>query len=92
MDKPELSPCRACGKEISTNLYEGSIHERRFFDGYSYVSAATTPQGCPNCGEADPHGLRQKEEIRGRTERRRTERSGGTVGSTSMETGRQNGQ
>ena len=47
MDEARLSPCRTCGKEISTNLYEGS------WGGYR--RGGTAPQGCPNCGEAEPH-------------------------------------
>ena len=50
MDKPELSPCRTCGKEISTNLYGGSF----WTNGRGGVTE-TAPQGCPNCGEAEPH-------------------------------------
>ena len=50
MDEARLSPCRTCGKEISTNLAVRAKHR------LAWVSV-----GCPNCGEADPHGFVEQE-------------------------------
>ena len=44
MDEPRLSPCRTCGKEISTKL---AVRASAF--------RATRVVGCPHCGEAEPH-------------------------------------
>ena len=49
MDKSRLSPCRTCGKEISTNL---AIREL-----YSHGSVGV---GCPHCGEREPHLTEQE--------------------------------
>ena len=39
--------CETCGKEISTNLYRG--------EPSGYRQGDTAPQGCPNCGDLNPH-------------------------------------
>ena len=44
MNEARLSPCRTCGKEISTNLAKRSSYMRD-----------TESVGCPHCGEAEPH-------------------------------------
>ena len=44
MNEPRLSPCRTCGKEISTNLAVRASAYR-----------PTMVVGCPHCGEAEPH-------------------------------------
>ena len=53
---PRLSPCETCGKEISTNLYRGEPSD--------YRQDTTVPQGCPNCGELNPHREILTEEIK----------------------------
>ena len=45
MKEARLSPCRTCGKEISTNLARRAKTD----------TLATVSVGCPHCGEANPH-------------------------------------
>ena len=62
MNEARLSPCRTCGKEISTNLAKRSSYMRD-----------TESVGCPHCGEAEPHLTEEEIERRIEYKKKREE-------------------